>query len=93
MGGCWRAPPTALAGLIEVRGLGIRRMAYEPVAVVGARRRPRGRLTPSACPHPAAERRSSKACRCRGLRSQSNDDPRPAVLALLTTATADVTLP
>jgi HPr kinase/phosphorylase len=29
-----RAPPT-LAGLIEVRGLGIRRIAFEPVAVVG----------------------------------------------------------
>jgi serine kinase of HPr protein (carbohydrate metabolism regulator) len=28
-------PPAALAGLIEVRGLGIRRLAYEPVAVVG----------------------------------------------------------
>ena len=28
-------PAAALAGLIEVRGLGIRRLAYEPVAVVG----------------------------------------------------------
>ena len=28
-------PAEALAGLIEVRGLGIRRLAYEPVAVVG----------------------------------------------------------
>lgn len=28
-------PATALAGLIEVRGLGIRRLDYEPVAVVG----------------------------------------------------------
>lgn len=28
-------PAPALAGLIEVRGLGIRRLAYEPVAVVG----------------------------------------------------------
>jgi HPr kinase/phosphorylase len=28
-------PPQALAGLIEVRGLGIRRLDYEPVAVVG----------------------------------------------------------
>jgi HPr kinase/phosphorylase len=27
--------PAALAGLIEVRGLGIRRLAHEPVAVVG----------------------------------------------------------
>ena len=28
-------PAAALAGLIEVRGLGIRRLDYEPVAVVG----------------------------------------------------------
>jgi HPr kinase/phosphorylase len=28
-------PHTALAGLIEVRGLGVRRAPYEPVAVVG----------------------------------------------------------
>lgn len=28
-------PAQALAGLIEIRGLGIRRMAHEPVAVVG----------------------------------------------------------
>jgi hypothetical protein len=27
--------PAALAGLIEVRGLGVRRVAYEPVAVAG----------------------------------------------------------
>ena len=30
-----RAPGRQLAGLIEVRGLGIRRAAFEPVAVVG----------------------------------------------------------
>ena len=28
-------PPATLAGLIEVRGVGIRRVAYEPVAVAG----------------------------------------------------------
>jgi HPr kinase/phosphorylase len=28
-------PPPALAGMIEVRGLGIRRVAFEPMAVVG----------------------------------------------------------
>lgn len=27
--------PAALAGLIEVRGVGVRRLAYEPVAVAG----------------------------------------------------------
>jgi HPr kinase/phosphorylase len=28
-------PPPALAGLIEVRGLGVRRLPFEPMAVVG----------------------------------------------------------
>jgi HPr kinase/phosphorylase len=28
-------PAPSLAGLIEVRGLGVRRLAYEPIAVVG----------------------------------------------------------
>jgi serine kinase of HPr protein (carbohydrate metabolism regulator) len=28
-------PPNALAGLLEIRGLGIRRLPYEPVAAVG----------------------------------------------------------
>jgi HPr kinase/phosphorylase len=28
-------PAPALAGMLEIRGLGIRRLAYEPVAVVG----------------------------------------------------------
>jgi HPr kinase/phosphorylase len=28
-------PPSALAGLIEVRGLGIRRLDHEPIAVIG----------------------------------------------------------
>jgi serine kinase of HPr protein (carbohydrate metabolism regulator) len=28
-------PPGALAGLLEVRGLGLRRLAYEPVAALG----------------------------------------------------------
>ena len=28
-------PPPALAGLIEVRGLGLRRLPHEPIAVVG----------------------------------------------------------
>ena len=35
MGACWSARRPELAGLIEVRGLGIRRLPYEPVAVVG----------------------------------------------------------
>jgi HPr kinase/phosphorylase len=47
-------PPETLAGLVEVRGLGVRRLPYEPVAVVGwlvdlaspdAERLPPGALT------------------------------------------------
>jgi serine kinase of HPr protein (carbohydrate metabolism regulator) len=34
--GCLLArPPQELAGLIEIRGLGVRRLPYEPVAVIG----------------------------------------------------------
>jgi HPr kinase/phosphorylase len=29
------SPPAALAGLLEIRGLGIRRLPYEPSAVIG----------------------------------------------------------
>ena len=35
MAGCWCARPPALAGLIEVRGVGICRVPYEALAVVG----------------------------------------------------------
>ncbi len=34
-GGLLVRPAAALAGLIEIRGLGIRRLAHEPLAVVG----------------------------------------------------------
>ena len=35
MAACWCGRPQTLAGLIEIRGLGIRRLPFEPVAVVG----------------------------------------------------------
>ena len=79
--------PDELAGLIEVRGLGIRHMAYEPVAVVGA----------------VVDLAAADAQRLPDDRAQTevagvalprlavavNDDPSPAVLAWLTTAPAD----
>jgi serine kinase of HPr protein (carbohydrate metabolism regulator) len=77
--------PAALAGLIEVRGLGIRRMAHEPVAVVGlivdlaasdARRLP-GQSTAAIA-----------GLRLPRLAVASGHDPLPPVLAWLTTAHA-----
>jgi len=84
------SPPAALAGLIEIRGLGIRRIAYEPLAVVGlvvdlgdeaAERMPSRRKVeiasvtlPLLCLHPCA-------------------DPLGVVLAALRTRDASMALP
>ena len=81
-------PPEALAGLIEVRGLGIRRMAHEPVAVVG------GIVDLAAAD---AERLPDRQTQIEvegvpllpRLAVAVNDDPCPAVLAWLTTAPMD----
>ena len=48
-------PADPLAGLIEVRGLGIRRLPFEPVAVIGLAGRPR-RPEAGASPMPARQR-------------------------------------
>ena len=79
--------PNELAGLIEVRGLGIRRMAHEPVAVVGgivdlaaadAQRLPdyRAQIEVAGVPLPR-------------LAVAVNDDPCPVVSAWITTTPAD----
>jgi HPr kinase/phosphorylase len=83
-----RAPP-ALAGLIEVRGLGLRRLEHEPVAVIGlvvdleipeAERLPR-----------AAEQEIAVAgINIPRLAIGPGSDPLPAVLARLLTAGAEV---
>jgi HPr kinase/phosphorylase len=83
-----RAPP-ALAGLIEVRGLGLRRLEHEPVAVIGlvvdleipeAERLPR-----------AAEQEIAVAgITIPRLAIGPGSDPLPAVLARLLTAGAEV---
>ena len=78
--------PDELAGLIEVRGLGIRRMAYEPVAVVGsivdlaaadAQRLPDEPMQIEIAGLPLPR-----------LAVAVNDDASPAVLSWLTTAPA-----
>lgn len=82
-------PPPALAGLIEVRGLGIRRLAHEPVAVIGL-------VVDLASPD--AERLPGEAGRevavdgiiLPRLAIEPGSDPMPAVLARLLTAYAEV---
>ena len=81
-------PPPALAGLIEVRGLGIRRLDHEPVAVVGL-------VVDLAAPE--AERLPGSAeqeitvagIRIPRLAIVVGLDPLPAVLARLLTAPAE----
>jgi HPr kinase/phosphorylase len=79
--------PKELAGLIEVRGLGIRHMSHEPMAVVG------GIVDLAATD---AERLPNRPTQIEvagvllpRLAVAVNDDPCPAVLAWLTTAPAD----
>jgi HPr serine kinase-like protein len=66
-------PAAALAGLIELRGVGMLQLPYEPGAVVGlvvdlAARR-------SGCPTRSSNERRSKALRWRGLPSQQASRP------------------
>lgn len=77
--------PEALAGLIEVRGLGIRQIVHEPVAVVGtvvelaaadAERLPEGSTAEIA------------GIRLPRLAVAPGQDPLPAVLALFSTGDA-----
>jgi HPr kinase/phosphorylase len=82
-------PAPALAGLIEVRGLGVRHLAHEPVAVVGL-------VVDLAVP--GAERLPAAASRKTSIEGVilprlalgSAAEPLPAVLAWLLTAGAEV---
>jgi len=82
-------PAQRLRGLIEVRGLGIRRLDYEPVAVVG--------LVVDLA-EPAAERLPGKNARRVAIEGVDlprlavapGADPLPAVLASLLTTAAEV---
>lgn len=81
-----RAPDT-LAGLIEVRGLGIRRMDREPVAVVGLvvdLAAPDGERLPL----PASRKAEIYGILIPRLAIASGRDPWPAVLAWLVSADA-----
>jgi serine kinase of HPr protein (carbohydrate metabolism regulator) len=78
-------PPEALAGLIEVRGLGIRRLVHEPVAVVGL---VVDLAAPDAQRMPAPSERETKIAGVLlpRLAVASSEDPLPALLALFCTS-------
>jgi HPr kinase/phosphorylase len=81
--------PQALAGLIEVRGLGIRRLDYEPVAVVGL---VVDLAVPEAerLPATAAQEVAIAGINLPRLAIGSGIDPMPPVLARLLTSHAEV---
>jgi HPr kinase/phosphorylase len=73
-------PAAALAGLIEVRGLGIRRLDHEPVAAVGL---VVDLATDDAERLPAAPDTTISGVRLPRLAVAAGSDPLPGVLALL----------
>jgi HPr kinase/phosphorylase len=81
--------PAALAGLIEVRGLGIRRLTYEPVAVVG------GVIDLAAADAkrlPEQAEIKVEGIKLSQLKIAQGHDPYPSVLAWLTSRSADEAL-
>jgi serine kinase of HPr protein (carbohydrate metabolism regulator) len=82
-------PAQALAGLIEVRGLGIRRLEHEPVAVIGL---VVDLVVPEAERLPGAADRETaiEGIKIPRLALGAASDPLPAVLARLLTAGAEV---
>lgn len=78
-------PAAALAGLIEVRGLGVRRLDYEPVAVVGwvVDLADKGA---SRLPEAADREVTLAGIKLPRLRIAAGTDPIPAVLAFCSTA-------
>jgi serine kinase of HPr protein (carbohydrate metabolism regulator) len=77
-------PPAALAGLVEVRGLGIRRLPYEPVAVVG-RVVDLAAADAQRLPAPAERQTVIDGVILPRLAVAAGSDARPAVLAWLRT--------
>jgi HPr kinase/phosphorylase len=77
-------PAPEIKGLIEVRGLGIRRLPYEPVAVVGLvvdLAAPDGERLPA----PASEEVTIEGVAVARLAVAAGADPLPLVLAALAT--------
>jgi serine kinase of HPr protein (carbohydrate metabolism regulator) len=82
-------PAPALAGQIEVRGLGIRRMPYEPLAVVGLLVDLAG-ADAKRMPEPAAESREVEGIILPRLAVAEGHTPLPLVLSYLRTCDATV---
>jgi len=81
-------PAPRLAGLIEVRGLGIRRLAHEPVAVVGL---VVDLAAPGAVRLPHADREVMlEGVKIPHLAVTAGTDPLPPVLACLLTEGAEI---
>lgn len=80
-------PAPALAGLIEVRGLGIRRMPHEPLAVVGLVV-DLGRADTERLPDPAQKQAEIEGIALPRLAVAAGTDALPVVLARLQTAGA-----
>ena len=77
-------PAEALAGLIEVRGLGIRQVPYEPLAVVGLVVE-LGQTDAKRLPEPAAQRTEIAGIPLPRLAVAPGADPLPFVLSALQT--------
>jgi HPr kinase/phosphorylase len=80
-------PARDLAGLIEVRGIGIRRLDYEPVAIVG--------LVVDLAAEDAERLPSSNDTVLAGVRVPrlalaAGVDPLPSLIAFLTTSPSDI---
>jgi serine kinase of HPr protein (carbohydrate metabolism regulator) len=82
-------PPATLAGLIEVRGLGIRRLDYEPVAVVGLVV-DLGLAEAERLPGEIEQEALFSGIKIPRLGVPAGADPLPVVLALLSTVAAGV---
>jgi HPr kinase/phosphorylase len=78
--------PDALAGLIEVHGLGIRQLPHEPVAVIGSVVE---LAAPDAQRLPERAEVEVEGIKISQLRIAKDRDPYPSVLAWLTTESAD----
>ncbi len=76
-------PPAALAGLLEVRGLGIRRLPHEPIAVVSWVV-DLGAAAPPRLPDTAAAHADVAGVALRRLAIPPGCDPVPLVLAAVT---------
>ena len=81
------SPAAELAGLIEVHGLGIRRLAYEPIAVVGLVV-DLAAADAARMPADAAARVTIDGINVLRLAVAPGADPLPLVLAALTTEPA-----